>query len=108
MSLLLPLDDNGNPIQVIGFLPRGTQKLLIGAASTRLPTPLDAKVQLVTLIATGPCRFAIGDDEVTADLDGSPFLYPGIYVDVPLRNNERQIAFIAEAEDCVVYVIGRD
>jgi len=107
MSLLLPLDDNGNPMQVLGFLPRGTRKLAVGAASTRLDTPLDADLQLVTLIATGPCRFAIGDAEVTADLDDSPFLYPGIYVDVPLRHDERQIACIAEAEDCVVYVIGR-
>lgn len=107
MSLLLPVDDNGNPMPVVGFSPRGTQKLLVGDASTSLPTPLAEDVQLVTLLATGPCRFAIGDATVTADLESSPFLYPGIYVDVPLRKGERQIAFIAEGEDCVAYVIGR-
>lgn len=107
MSLLLPVDDNGNPMPVVGFAPRGTQKLLVGAASTRLATPLSADVQLVTLVATGPCRFAIGDADVTADLATSPFLYPGIYVDVPLREGERQVAFIAEGADCVAYVIGR-
>lgn len=107
MSLLLPVDDNGNPMQVAGFAPQGTRKLAVGAISSRLPAPLAADVQLITLIATGPCRFAVGDADIAADLQTSPFLYPGVYVDVPLRRNERQIAFIAEGEDCVAYVIAR-
>lgn len=107
MSLLLPVDDNGNPLPVLGFDSLGTQKVAVASSSVRTPTALEDGLQLVTLIATGPCRFEIGDATVTADRDASPFLYPGIYVDVPLRRSERHVAFIAEAEDCVAYVIGR-
>lgn len=108
MSLLLPVDDNGFPINVLGFDYRGTQKLAVGAAaSTRNPVPIAADVQLVTLVATGPCRFELGDSRVTADRDRSPFLLPGQYVDVPLRPGERYVALIAEDADCAAYVIGR-
>ena len=38
MSILLPVDDNGNPIHVLGFDYRGTQKLAVSAAaSARIP-----------------------------------------------------------------------
>lgn len=107
MSLLLPVDDNGNPLPVLGFDPLGTQKVTVSSSSTRIPAALDDDIQLVTLIATGPCRLEIGGVAVTANRDASPFLYPGIYVDVPLRRSDRYVAFIAEDEDCIAYVIGR-
>jgi hypothetical protein len=91
-------------MQVLGFEPGGTRKLAVTGSSARTTTPLSDHVQLITLIATGPCRFEIGDAAVTAGLDASPFLYPGIYVDVPLRRGERHVAFIAEAENSVAYV----
>ncbi len=108
MSLLLPVDDNGHPMQVLGFASGGTQKLTVSTSSTRTPVPLPDHIQVVTLIATGPCRFAVGNETVGADQNASALLYPGIYVDVPLRRGERHVAFIAEAEDCVAYVIGRN
>ena len=78
MSILLPLDDNGHPIHVLGFDYRGTQRLAVtAAASVRNPAPVPADIQLVTLIATGPCRFEVGDQTVTADPQASAFLYPG-------------------------------
>ena len=107
MSLLLPLDDNGHPMQVLGFDSGATQKLTVGDSSVRTPVAVPDRIQIITLIATGPCRFAVGRADVVADPASSPFLYPGIYVDVPLRRDERHVAFIAEAEDCVAFVIGR-
>ncbi|MEZ5865717.1 MAG: hypothetical protein R3D25_17230 [Geminicoccaceae bacterium] len=107
MSLLLPVDDNGNPLPVLGFHPLGTRKVAVSTTSVALQVALEDDLQLVTLIATGPCRFEIGDAAVMADRNTSPFLYPGIYVDVPLRRSERYVAFIAEDEDCVAYAIGR-
>ena len=108
MSILLPIDDNGHPIQVLGFDYRGTQRLSVtAAASVRNATPVASDIQLITLIATGPCRFELGDQTVTADKDASPFLSPGQYVDVPLRRGERYVAFIAEGADCAAYIIGR-
>lgn len=108
MSILLPVDDNGNPIHVLGFDYRGTQKLTVSAsASVRTPEPVAADIELVTLVATGACRFELGDASVTADQARSPFLYPGQYVDVPLRRGERYVAFIAESTACEAYVIGR-
>lgn len=107
MSLLLPVDDNGNPLQVLGFDNDGTERLTVASGSVRTATALPEHAQVITLIATGPCRFAVGGNDVIADLASSPFLYPGTYVDVPLRRDERYVAFIAEAEDCVAYVIGR-
>jgi hypothetical protein len=108
MSILLPVDDNGHPINVLGFDYRGTRKVSVtAAASVRNTTAIAGDVELVTLIATGPCRFEIGDAQVTADKDTSAFLYPGQYVDVPLRPGERYVAFIAETTSCEAYIIGR-
>lgn len=107
MSLLLPLDDNGNPIGILGFDYRGTQKLAVGPTSVRNEIPIPADIEIVTLYATGPCRFELGDATVTADPATSPFLAPGHYLDVPLRPGERHVAFVAEAEACEAYVIGR-
>ena len=108
MSLLLPVDDNGHPINVLGFDYRGTQKLSVTATeSVRNPAPVARDIQLITLIATGPCRFEVGDQTVTADAGASAFLFPGQYVDVPLRRGERYVAFIAEGADCAAYIIGR-
>ena len=107
MSSASARDDNGNPLPVLGFDSLGTQRVAVASSSARIPAALEDSLQLVTLIATGPCRFEVGGATVAADRDASPFLYPGIYVDVPLRRGERHVAFIAEAEDCVAYVIGR-
>ena len=107
MSLLLPLDDNGNPLAVLGFDYRGTQRVDVGAVSARNIFPIESDIELVSIISTGACRFEIGDNGVTADADNSPFLYPGIYIDVPLQPGETHIAFITEGEDCQAYVIGR-
>ena len=79
MSTLLPIDDNGNPISILGFDYRGTRKLAVGAASTRNAAPIADDIEVVSIIATGFCRFEIGDASVTADLAASPFLYPGQY-----------------------------
>src|SRR5919202_5524733 len=108
MSILLPLDDNGHPIHVLGFDYRGTQRVAVtAAASSRNAAPIARDIQLVTLIATGFCRFELGDQTVTADKDRSAFLFPGQYVDVPLRRGERYVAFVAEGADCTAYIIGR-
>ena len=107
MTLLFPIDDNGHPIPVLGFDYRGTQKIVVTATSTRNPQPIPDDIELVSIIATGPCRFEVGDATVTADPVASPYLHPGIYVDVPLRRGERYIAFIAEGGECEAYIIGR-
>lgn len=107
MSLLLPTDDNGHPISLLGFNYRGTQKLAVGNASVRNAPALPEAVQVVTLLATGPCRFEVGGAEVTADPALSPYLAPGQYVDVPLRAGEHHVACIAEGSPCSVYVMGR-
>lgn len=107
MSLLLPVDDNGHPIHVLGFDYRGTTKLNVTNTSLRNPDPIASYVELVSIIATGACRFEVGDENVTADALTSPFLYPGTYVDVPLQRGARHVAFLAEDEDCVAYIISR-
>ena len=107
MAVMFPLDDDGHPIPVLGFDYRGTQKLAVGPTSARHATPIPTDIEIVSLIATGQCRFEVGDASVTADALLSPVLFPGQYVDVPLRHGERWIAFIADGESCDAYVIGR-
>jgi hypothetical protein len=106
MAVLFPLDDDGHPIPVLGFDYRGTQKLAVGATSVRNATPIPSDVQ-ISLIATGQCRFEVGDHSVTADPAASPVLFPGQYLDVPLRRGERYVAFVADGEPCDAYIIGR-
>jgi hypothetical protein len=107
MSLLLPLDDNGHPIAILGFDYRGTMTVAVGTTSTRNATPIPADIEVVTLLATGPCRFETGDVTVTADPDKSPFLQPATYLDIPLRPGERHIALVAQDTPCTAYVISR-
>ena len=107
MAVMFPLDDDGHPIPVLGFDYRGTQKLVVGPTSARHGAPIPSDIEIVSLIATGQCRFEVGDASVTADALLSPVLFPGQYVDVPLRHGERWIAFIADGESCDAYVIGR-
>lgn len=107
MAVLFPLDDDGHPIPVLGFDYRGTQKLAVTATSTRNPTPVPSDVRIISLIATDMCRFEVGDHTVTADPVASPVLFPGQYVDVPLRRGERYVAFLAEGADCTAYIVGR-
>jgi hypothetical protein len=107
MSTLLPLDDNGNAIPALGFDYRGCHKVGATSISNRNGTAIAADIRFVTVIATGPCRFEIGDSAVTADASASPFLFEGHYLDVPLKPGERHIAFIAESADCDAYIIGR-
>jgi hypothetical protein len=107
MTLLLPTDANGNPIAVLGYRHRGTQRVTVTINSARNVDPIPPNVELVTIIAQGPCRFEVGDASVTADMDKSAFLYPGQYLDIPLRPSERHVAFIAEADPCDAYIIAR-
>ena len=53
------------------------------------------------------CHFDVGDDAVTAEIGASPFLYPGVYVDIPLRKGETHVAFIAAGADGTAYIMGR-
>ena len=107
MAVMFPLDDDGHPIPVLGFDYRGTQKLAVGPTSARHAAPIPTDIAIVSLIATGQCRFEVGDASVTADALLSPVLFPGQYVDVPLRHGERCVAFVADGEPCDAYVIGR-
>ena len=106
MSLVLPTDDNGNPIAALGFDYRGTQQVAVGAASRRNAQPIPDYVTLVTIIATGPCSFETGDATVTATTNASAFLFPGQYLDIPLRQGEHYIAFIG-TEACTAYLMSR-
>ena len=96
MALKLPLDDNGKPIQILGFRYRGCQKIALGAASARNATPIDPETRVITIAATGNCRFEVGDAAVTADANASPLLLANGTIDIPLADGERYVAFIAD------------
>ena len=106
MATLLPLDDNSQPIAILAFRPHGTQKLAVGTSSVR-SAALPADVRVVSLYATGPCRFEVGPANIVADAGNSPFIAAGYYLDLPLDKDERHVAFIAESGSCSAYVIGR-
>jgi hypothetical protein len=107
MALLLPLDDNGQPMPILGFRFRGCQKVALSETSTRNATPIAAETRVVTIAATGNCRFEVGDAAVTADANSSPFLLANSYIDIPLTPAERYVAFIANDGDGAAYIIER-
>ncbi|WP_027136297.1 hypothetical protein [Geminicoccus roseus] len=107
MSTLLPLDDNGHPIAILGFVHHGTQKLEVASSASARSAALPEGVRVVSLIATGPVRFELGGASVTADPASSPYLHPGVYLDLPVGGAERHVALIAESGSCQAYVIGR-
>ena len=47
------------------------------------------------------------DGILTADAATSPYLHPGVYVDLPVSAQQRHVALIAESGTCQAYVIGR-
>ena len=96
MGLKLPLDDNGRAIPILGFRFRGCQKVALGATSARNATAIDADTRIVTIATTGNCRFEVGDAAVTADAGASPLLLANSYIDIPLTESERYVAFVAE------------
>src|SRR5262245_41161492 len=89
MSLILPIDDNGNPISVLGYEYRGTQRVAVTATSARNAAAIPSYIDVVTIVATSFCHFEVGDATVTADRNSSPILFPGQYLDIPLRPGER-------------------
>lgn len=107
MSMLLPRDDNGNTIPTLGYDFRGCHTVAVGETSTRNDVPIREGVRFVSIVATGPCRFEIGDSDVTAVPSISPILFAGQYLDMPLAPDQRHVAFVAEDEDCTAYIIGR-
>jgi hypothetical protein len=108
MALLLPQDDNGQPMPILGFRYRGCQKIPLGATSARNATAIAAETRVVTITATGNCRFEVGDATVTADVNASPLLLANSYIDIPLTEDERYIAFIADGGTGDAYVIERN
>jgi hypothetical protein len=96
MALLLPLDDDGRPMPILGFRFRGCQKIPLTGTSARNATPIDPATRVVTIATTGNCRFEVGDAGVTADAVQSAFLLANSYVDIPLTPTERHVAFIAD------------
>ena len=108
MALLLPQDDNGQPIPILGFRYRGCQKIPLGVTSVRNATAIAAETRVVTITATGNCRFEVGGATVTADANASPFLLANSYVDIPLTDGERYIAFVADGGTGDAYIIERN
>ena len=106
MTTLLPVDDNGNPIPALGFDYRGCHSVAVTNVSARNTAPIRAGVRIVSIVATGNCRFEVGGPGITADLATSPFLIEGQYVDLPLLPEQRYIAFVAE-DDCEAHILGR-
>ena len=82
MSMLLPHDDNGTAVQILGFARQATQAVVVTSTSSRNSSPIRGDIEVLTIIATEACHFDVGDAAVTAEIGASPFLYPGIYVDV--------------------------
>ncbi len=108
MALLLPLDDNGQPMQILGVRYRGCQRISLGATSARNTTPIAPGTRVVTITATGNCRFEVGDATVTADANASAFLLANSYMDIPLTESERYVAFIADGAGGDAYIIERN
>ena len=105
MSTLQPLDDNGHPISIMGYVPNGTVKLAIGTSSARVAVA--ERVEVISVFATAACRFEIGGADVVASAATSPYLHPGVYLDLPLPSTARHVAFVTESGTGQAYVIGR-
>jgi hypothetical protein len=105
--ITLPIDDNGNPIHIMGYAPHGTQTLAIRCGGCHATSAAIAHdIEWVTLISTGKVRFEVGGQDVLADMS-SPVLFSGIYIDVPLKRADRFFSFLATDGACIVYVMGR-
>lgn len=66
MTTLLPQDSNDNPIPALRLRQNGAHSVVVGVASARNATALDAGTQIVSLYSDTPVYIAFGDATVTA------------------------------------------
>jgi len=109
MTTLLPIDSNHRPIPVLGLRSGGAHQLDATTAGTRTAVPFNPETRVISVIATGPVRIALGGPTVTAAANGH-FLPAWHRWDLSVRTGETlatHLAVRADAEACILHVSER-
>ncbi len=99
---LLPVDENGNAIDVMRLCQGGAQRIAFSATSARQTTAFPVDRLVIAVYATQDCFIRTGDDSVTATVTDH-FLPAGFYTTLALKGHTH-IATIRSSVDGTLYI----
>lgn len=107
MSIILPQDQDGNPVPAIRLKADKAHTINSSGSSARNSTAFDGQTRVVSVYATEPVFIAFGDDSVTAS--SSDHYFPAnVYYDFSIGGDKvgqySHLAVIAASAAGVVYI----
>jgi hypothetical protein len=99
---VLPVDGNGNPLEVMRLRAGGAQQIAFTASSARQTNAFAADRLLISVYATKDCFIRTGDNAVTASVTDH-FLPAGFYASLALKGHTH-IAVIRNTENGTLYI----
>lgn len=99
---LLPVDGNGNPVDVLRLRSGGAQQIAFTNSSARQASAFAADLIAVSVYATKDCFIKTGDNTATA-ANTDHFLPAGFYTTVALKGHTH-IAVIRSSENGTLYI----
>ncbi len=99
---LLPVDGNGNPIDILRLKSGGAQQVSFTNSSARQSVAFAADRVGISVYATKDCFIRTGESAVTA-ANTDHFLPAGFYTTIALKGHTH-IAVIRSAENGTLYI----
>lgn len=99
---LLPVDGNGNPIDVMRLKSGGAQQISFTNSSARQTNAFSSDRVAISVYATKDCFIRTGDNTVTA-AGTDHFLPAGFYTTIALKGHTH-IAVIRSVENGTLYI----
>lgn len=99
---LLPLDNSGNPVDVLRPVPGGAQQLAFTGTSARQSVAFPVDRMTIAIYATKDCFIRTGDNMVVATTSDH-FLPAGFYTCIALKEHT-YIAAISNGTNGTLYI----
>ncbi|HRJ12569.1 MAG TPA: hypothetical protein PKW15_04935 [Alphaproteobacteria bacterium] len=99
---LLPVDGNGNPVDILRLRSGGAQQVAFTSTSARQSAAFSADRIAISIYATKDCFIKTGDNTVAAAVTDH-FLPAGFYTTLALKGHTH-IAVIRSAENGTLYI----
>lgn len=99
---LLPVDGNGNPVDILRLRTGGAQQIAFTNSSTRQSVAFAENRIAISVYATKDCFIKTGDNTATA-ANTDHFLPSGFYTTIALKGHTH-IAVIRSSENGTLYI----
>lgn len=108
MTLLLPKDDDNNPIQALRLKDGAAHKMIATNTSVTNTIPFNIETKVISIFCTENIYIEFGNNSIIAN-NNSHFFPAGVYYDFAINNlkqaKDTHIAILkAGANDAIVYI----